>query len=86
MLTRSGSRIGLLTAAALSLLATGCRKEGLADQAQVGAAVGEVMASADESANGGSATAMIPALPTGIAGWSLGRSGIFATPRSAKKA
>jgi hypothetical protein len=63
MLTRAGSKTGFLTAAALSLLAIGCRKETLADQAQVGAAVGEVMASADESAQSGSGTAMLPALP-----------------------
>ena len=62
MSTRAGSRTGVVTAAALALLALGCRK-GLTDQGQIGAAVGEVMASADESASGGSATAMLPALP-----------------------
>ena len=60
MLTRAGStRRGLWRRWRWSLLAAGCRKEGLADQAQIGAAVGEVMASADESANGGSTTAML---------------------------
>jgi hypothetical protein len=65
MLTRAGSMTGILTAVALAALATGCRKEsGLSDQGQIGASVGEVMASADESANGGSTTAMlVPALP-----------------------
>ena len=45
------------------MLAVGCRKEGVSDQGQIGAAVGDVMASADESANGGATTAMLPALP-----------------------
>jgi hypothetical protein len=63
MLTRAGSKTGILTAAALAMLAVGCRKEGVSDQGQIGAAVGEVMTSADESANGGAATAMLPALP-----------------------
>ena len=63
MLTRAGSKTEILTAVALAMLAVGCRKEGVTDQGQIGAAVGEVMASADESANGGSATAMLPALP-----------------------
>ncbi|HEY4393929.1 MAG TPA: hypothetical protein VGP64_07705, partial [Polyangia bacterium] len=64
MSTRAGSRTGIVTAVALAALATGCRKEsGLSDQGQIGAAVGEVMASADESANGGTTTAMLPALP-----------------------
>ena len=62
MSTRAGSKTGVLTAAALALLAVGCRK-GLSDQGQIGAAVGEVMASADESAESGSATAMLPAVP-----------------------
>jgi hypothetical protein len=63
MLTRAGSTTGILTATALAMLAVGCRKEGVTDQGQIGAAVGDVMASADESANGGSSTAMLPALP-----------------------
>jgi hypothetical protein len=64
MLTRAGSKTGIVVAAALAALATGCRKQsGLSDQGQIGAAVGEVMASADESANGGTTTAMLPALP-----------------------
>jgi hypothetical protein len=64
MLTRAGSTTGILTALALATLAAGCRTQGgLSDQGQIGAAVGEVMASADESANGGATTAMLPALP-----------------------
>jgi hypothetical protein len=64
MLTRAGSKTGIVTAVALAALGAGCRKQaGLSDQGQIGAAVGEVMASADESANGGSTTAMLPSLP-----------------------
>jgi hypothetical protein len=63
MFTRAGSKTGILTAVALATLAAGCRKEGVTDQGQIGAAVGEVMASADESANSGTTTAMLPALP-----------------------
>ena len=63
MVTRAGSKLGVLTAAALSLLAAGCKKEGLSDQGQIGASVGEVMASVDESASAGSTTAMLPAVP-----------------------
>ncbi len=64
MSMRAGSKIGFVTAAALALLVTGCRKgEGMADQGQIGAAVGEVMAGADESAQSGSTTAMLPAAP-----------------------
>jgi hypothetical protein len=63
MLTRAGSKTGTFTAVALAMLAVGCRKGGVSDQGQIGAAVGEVMASADESANGGTTTALLPALP-----------------------
>lgn len=62
MLTRAGSQTGILTAMVLAAVAGGCRK-GIDDQGQIGAAVGDVMASADESASGSSATAMLPALP-----------------------
>jgi hypothetical protein len=61
MITQSSSRLMALLGAAAAL-AAGCRK-GLDDQGQIGASVGEVMASADESANGSAATAMLPALP-----------------------
>jgi len=48
MLTRAGSKTGIVTAVALAALGAGCRKQaGLSDQGQIGAAVGEVMASAD---------------------------------------
>jgi len=64
MSMRAGSKTGILTAVALATLAAGCRNQGgVSDQGQIGAAVGEVMASADESANGGATTAMLPALP-----------------------
>ena len=63
MSTRAGSKTGILTATALVMLAVGCRKEGVSDQGQIGAAVGDVMASADESANGGATTGMLPSLP-----------------------
>jgi hypothetical protein len=62
MLTRAGSQTGILTALVLAAVAGGCRK-GLDDQGQIGASVGDVMASADESANGSAATAMLPGLP-----------------------
>jgi len=62
MSNRAGLKMGILTTAALSLLAVGCRK-GLDDQGQIGASVGDVMASADESANSNGSTAMLPALP-----------------------
>jgi hypothetical protein len=45
--------------------ALGCRKTAAdSDQGQIGDAVGEVMASVDESVQGGAATAMLPAAPT----------------------
>jgi hypothetical protein len=47
-------------ASALGL--AGCRKGNLADQDQIGAAVGEVMASVDESTKGSGATARLPIL------------------------
>jgi hypothetical protein len=63
MSMRVGSKIGFV-ATALALVVTSCRKgDGVADQGQIGAAVGEVMASADESAQSGSTTAMLPAAP-----------------------
>jgi hypothetical protein len=47
---------GILAALAVAALGAGCRK-GVDDQGQIGASVGEVMASADESASGGGALA-----------------------------
>jgi hypothetical protein len=53
-------KTGILTTAALAMAASaGCRQNGLDDQEQIGASVGEVMASADEAANGGTTTAML---------------------------
>jgi hypothetical protein len=53
----------VLVGASLAMLAAGaCRKQSLADQDQIGAAVGEVMASADESTKGSGATAQLPIL------------------------
>lgn len=54
--------MGLLVAAAAGALGAGCRKQSLADQEQIGAAVGEVMASVDESTKGSGATARLPIL------------------------
>jgi hypothetical protein len=48
---------------ATALLAVGCKQSTLTDQGQIGDSVGEVMASADESASAGSTAAMLPALP-----------------------
>ena len=62
MSTRGRSKTWILTMAAVLLAMAGCRT-GLDDQGQIGASVGEVMASADESANASSTTAMLPALP-----------------------
>lgn len=51
----------MLTAvAAVSVTGAGCRK-GVDDQGQIGASVGELMASADESANSGTTAAMAAA-------------------------
>jgi hypothetical protein len=52
----TGSAI-LLAAMAAGATAAGCRQQALSDQEQIGASVGEVMASADESTNGSGATA-----------------------------
>ncbi len=62
MSTRAGLQRGILPALVLAGLAAGCR-QGLTDQGQIGASVGDVMASADESANGSTATAMLPGPP-----------------------
>ena len=55
--------VAALVVAASSSAFTGCRKQSLADQDQIGAAVGEVMASADESTRGSGATARLPSFP-----------------------
>jgi hypothetical protein len=62
MSTHAGLQRGILPAVVLAGLAAGCR-QGVADQGQIGAAVGDVMASADESANGSTTTAMLPGPP-----------------------
>ena len=51
-----------MTVAAAGLAGAGCRKQGLADQEQIGATVGELMASLDESTKGSGATARLPIL------------------------
>jgi hypothetical protein len=48
-----------MSAAALVVIGSGCRKEPLTDQGQIGASVGEVMASANESASAGTSTAAL---------------------------
>ncbi|HXJ20917.1 MAG TPA: hypothetical protein VMT03_11855 [Polyangia bacterium] len=56
----SSWKIGVMSAAALAAVGSaGCRKEALTDQAQIGATVGEVMASANESASAGTSTAAL---------------------------
>ncbi len=52
----------LLAVAAAVLAAGACRKQTLADQDQIGASIGEVMASVDESTKGSGATARLPIL------------------------
>src|SRR5581483_1651899 len=48
-----------------ALAAPACRKQGMVDQDQLGAAVGEVMADVDESTSGSGATAqLLPILRT----------------------
>jgi hypothetical protein len=57
------SLVLVLTVSGVSLLAAGgCRKMSLADQDQIGDAVGELMASVDESTKGSGATARLPIL------------------------
>ena len=63
MNARMGRGRIVLVGASLAVLGGGaCRKQSLADQDQIGAAVGEVMASADESTKGSGATAQLPIL------------------------
>ncbi len=66
MITYEGSKslvLASMTAVAL-IFAPGCRKDTtLSDQAQIGAAVGEVMASADDAASGSSTMASLHGLP-----------------------
>ena len=52
----------LLALSAMVLTAGACRKQTLADQDQIGASIGEVMASVDESTKGSGATARLPIL------------------------
>lgn len=52
----------LLAVSAVVLSAGACRKQTLADQDQIGASIGEVMASVDESTKGSGATARLPIL------------------------
>jgi hypothetical protein len=63
----------VLTAAfAATALSGACRKQDLSDQAQIGAAVGDVMSSADDAANGSSPTAMLHGLPIHVLPAELG--------------
>src|SRR5215831_4056003 len=57
-----GSMVLALVSGVSLLGVGGCRKMSLADQDQVGNAVGEVMASVDESTKGSGATARLPIL------------------------
>lgn len=61
MISRRGSELALALAITMTT-AAGCRKTSTGDDetGQIGNAVGEAMASLDESVSGGSATAMLP--------------------------
>jgi hypothetical protein len=59
---RGTQSVVLLSALALTAFA-GCRKSTDDEDGQIGAAVGEVMSGVDESTQGGTTTAMLPALP-----------------------
>jgi hypothetical protein len=65
MTTRRATKWAMLSVVLAGAAAgtVGCRKADDSDQGQIGAAVGEVMASADESIQGGAATTMIPVQP-----------------------
>jgi len=65
----SSWKMGIVTTAALAaaLASAGCRKESLSDQGQIGASVGEVMASANDSAGAGASTAASGASPASAA-------------------
>ncbi len=53
-------KMGVMSAVAVAAVGSaGCRKESLSDQGQIGATVGEVMASANESASAGTSTAAL---------------------------
>jgi hypothetical protein len=60
--TGIGSMVLVAACAASPLGAAGCRKGTLADQEQIGAALGEVMASMDESTKGSGTIARLPIL------------------------
>ena len=62
MMARMGRGPMVFLGVSTVLAAGACRKQGLADQDQIGAAVGEVMASVDESTKGSGATARLPIL------------------------
>jgi hypothetical protein len=55
--------LGATLAMTAAIVVPACRKSNLADQDQIGAAVGEVMASIDESTKGSGATAYRPSFP-----------------------
>lgn len=62
MISRRGLRAAAMMAFTMTAAATGCRKMGGGDDdsRQIGNAVGEAMASLDESVSGGATTAMLP--------------------------
>jgi hypothetical protein len=53
----------VLATVTLAAMVGACRREAASDQAQIGAAVGEVLAGIDESTRGSGATAQLPAFP-----------------------
>jgi hypothetical protein len=63
-MTRNTGTMAMILAAGLSFTAMGgCRKSADDETAQIGAAVGELMSSLDESSQDGTTTAMLPRLP-----------------------
>ncbi len=61
-MARANRNPKVLLVLAAVLAAGACRKQTLADQDQIGASIGEVMASVDESTKGSGATARLPIL------------------------
>jgi hypothetical protein len=62
MTTIRASREAVLALAVVGAAAAGCRRPGLEDAEQIGAAAGEAMASLDESMDGRATTAMMPVI------------------------
>ena len=63
MTSHRGARAMILGTTLASAMLVGCRKSGDDESGQIGAAVGELMSSLDESSQDGTTTAMAPRLP-----------------------